>query len=490
MKYNFFLSFVLFFSSISLVHGQSTKTQVTQVLANYDRYKEPVIKTRLFKHSDVVALIQKHVDEGLLKSEVIGQSVEGRSINHLTLGKGKIKVLLWSQMHGDEATATMALFDLFNFLSAKDKFDNMKANLLSKLELHIVPMLNPDGAQAWKRTNAMKIDINRDAQNLATPEARALMDLAKKVNPAFGFNLHDQSTYYAAGKNTAHPATISFLAPAFNTPKDMNPVRTKAVQLIVTINNAIQNMIPNQVAKYNDTWDPRCFGDTFQGMGISTILIESGGYANDPQKQQIRKVNFYALLTALNAIADESYLQEDENTYWNLPNNNNNLYDVIVRNVNLPLDGKTTPTSLGINRLQKTTADFKEMYYVGTVAKTAKLDSNYAYKEIDATKLNYAPGKVKEMTKIEWEKLKSADEFELVKQGYLYVKWTDESTPVGPIANRWLNLASAEIDADVAVGKPANFILEANNKPAYAIINGYFVDLVEKGMPLLNTMGY
>ena len=273
MKPNFLI--LTFLLMCSLAYSQSNE-KILQVLQNYEQYKEPLIKSRLFKHSDVTLLIQKQVDNGLLKDEVIAQSVQGRNIHHLTMGKGQTKVFLWSQMHGDEATATMALFDLFNFLSANDQYNSLRKNLLDNLELHIVPMLNPDGAQIWTRTNAMKIDLNRDAQNLATPEARALMELAKKLQPDFGFNLHDQSTYYAAGKNTFEPATISFLAPAYNTVKDMNPTRTKAVQLIVSINNAIQSMIPNKVAKYNDTYDARCFGDTFQGLGISTILIEFG----------------------------------------------------------------------------------------------------------------------------------------------------------------------------------------------------------------------
>ena len=34
----------------------------------------------------------------------------------LSLESGEVHVLLWSQMHGDESTATMALFDIFNFI--------------------------------------------------------------------------------------------------------------------------------------------------------------------------------------------------------------------------------------------------------------------------------------------------------------------------------------------------------------------------------------
>jgi hypothetical protein len=490
MKTKFLLSLILFFSTFSVTLAQNDIHKPDEVLKHYEKYKEPTITHRLFKHSDVVNLIQKHVQQGLLKNEIIGQSVQGRSINHLTTGTGKTKVLLWSQMHGDEATATMALFDLFNFLAADDEFNQLRQYLLKNLELHFVPMLNPDGAQIWTRTNAMKIDINRDAENLATPEAKALMDLGKKLKPSFGFNLHDQSTYYAAGKKTANTATISFLAPAFNVAKDMNPVRTRAVQVISTMNSAIQTIIPNRVAKYNDTYDSRCFGDTFQGMGISAILIESGGYPLDPEKQNIRRVNFYAMLTALTSIADQSYLNANVNTYWNLPNNSNNLHDIIIRNIEMPANGTGAKIEVAINRVQKVNADFSGVNFNGQIVKTTNLDSNFAYQEIDASTLSYFPGKTKVMTKSNWENLSPRQERKLIKSGYLFVKWEDGTSPVEPIKNRMLNLTNTQQQSLPQTSTPANFILAKKNKPKYAVVNGYFINLSDRAKPLTNTMGY
>ncbi|MGF1925656.1 MAG: M14 family zinc carboxypeptidase, partial [Bacteroidia bacterium] len=315
MPRKFCLLFLFFLCLTLTVFAQSNTSEIESVWEGYSRYREAAIKNRLFKHSDLQPLIAKHLQTNLLTNEIIGESVDKRSIHHLTLGSGNTKVLLWSQMHGDEATATMALFDLFNFLAANDQFNPIRNRLLSNLQMHFIPMLNPDGAQVWTRRNSMNVDLNRDAKNLTTPEGRALMHLAKRLNPEFGFNLHDQSTLYAAGKNTNNPATISFLAPAYNTAKEMNSVRTKAVQLISTINDWMQTKIPRQVAKYNDTHDSTCFGDTFQAMGISTILIESGGYQDDPDKQFIRKVNFYALLHGLDAIASRNYMSASTQNY-------------------------------------------------------------------------------------------------------------------------------------------------------------------------------
>ncbi|RZK05396.1 MAG: hypothetical protein EOO46_15905 [Flavobacterium sp.] len=476
---------LIFFLFLSLI-STAQQSDIDLVWQNYNQYRESAIKTRLFKHTDLLPLMEKHVKANLLKDEIIGESVQKRSIHHLTAGSGKTKVLLWSQMHGDEATATMALFDLFNFLSANDQFNPLRNRLLHQLELHIVPMLNPDGAQIWTRRNSMNIDLNRDAKNLATPEARALMDLGKRLNPTFGFNLHDQSTLYAAGKHTKNPATISFLAPAYNTAKDMNAVRTKAVHVIASINKAIQTKIPNQVAKYNDTHDSTCFGDTFQGLGISTILIESGGYQDDPDKQFIRKINFYGLLSALEAIASESYLNENAESYWTLPTNYRNLHDVIVRKLRL----QHTTTDLAINRVQRPSTDFLTMDYAGTVAKVGGLDSAYSYQEIDASGLYLLNGKTKMLRKEKWDKLTAAKEHKLIKKGYLFVKWKGDTSPVGPLRYRKLNLVNEEPTFEPKAGEVPNFILAKRKKPVYAVINGFVVDLSQPVQATMNGMGY
>ena len=90
---------------------------------------------------------------GLYKMEQIGGSVEGRSINHVWFGSGPIHVLLWSQMHGDEPTATRALLDIMHIL-AGHQADAPVQRLLEQLTIHFVPMLNPDGAQRFQRRNA------------------------------------------------------------------------------------------------------------------------------------------------------------------------------------------------------------------------------------------------------------------------------------------------------------------------------------------------
>src|SRR5690606_39215196 len=117
--------------------------------------------------------------------------------------------------------------------------------------------------------------------------------------------------------------------------REVNAVRKGAMQLIVGMNNLLQQYIPESVAKYDDTYSPRGFGDNFQSWGASTILIESGGVKGDPEKQTIRRLNFAIILQALVQIAEGSYHQFDFNEYNNLPFNTSQLHDVVIRNLDI-----------------------------------------------------------------------------------------------------------------------------------------------------------
>ena len=105
--------------------------------------------------------------EGYPFDEVLplGQSVAGRPISLYRKGRGQTKLLLWSQMHGNESTTTKALFDVLMMLEGSP--------LLDRLSLYCIPILNPDGAMAYTRVNAAGVDLNRDALALTQPESRA-----------------------------------------------------------------------------------------------------------------------------------------------------------------------------------------------------------------------------------------------------------------------------------------------------------------------------
>ncbi|MDE2803512.1 MAG: M14 family zinc carboxypeptidase, partial [Gemmatimonadota bacterium] len=244
-----------------------------------------------------------------LACERVGESAEERPLRMVSFGQGEVGVLAWSQMHGDESTATMALADICSFL-ARHPEHALVRTLSRRLTLHFVPMLNPDGAARFQRHNAAGIDINRDARRLATQEGRALKSVHDRIRPAFGFNLHDQSPRFRVG-DSGRMAAIALLAPAHNDEGEVSERRRAAMRVCGVVRRAIEPLVGGHITRYDDAFNPRAFGDLMGAWGANTILIESGGWPDDPQKQHLRMVNFVGILAALGSIADGSFAEVD-----------------------------------------------------------------------------------------------------------------------------------------------------------------------------------
>ena len=269
----------------------------------------------------------------LLAVEEIGSSIEERSIHLITIGTGQKKVLLWSQMHGDESTATLALMDMMNFLIRRAPEEKWLRELLGNVTVYLIPMLNPDGAERIDRRTAVGIDMNRDALELTTPEARVLRDVQRRLKPQFGFNLHDQEL--SSVGTTTEVTAIALLAPALDEKKSRSPVRVRAMRVAALIARALEQFANGHLATYDDTFEPRAFGDNMQRWGTSTVLIESGQWPDDREKRFIRKLNFVGILTALQGISTGSFQDVDLDYYTHLPQNAKRIYDIIIKNVKL-----------------------------------------------------------------------------------------------------------------------------------------------------------
>jgi len=320
---------------------------IKSVIDTYEIVKEKRLRDRFFKHNTIVDLVNQL--PAIFEVKEIGQSVKGKSINLVKYGNGVTKVMLWSQMHGDEATGTMALFDLFNFLQS----DHQLAQLITeKCQLFVLPMVNPDGAEVFTRRNAQQIDVNRDFLKEVSPEAKVLKQCRATIKPDFGFNLHDQVTLWSV-TGTLKPATLSFLAPAFDEELSINETRKNAMLVIADMFSDLDQFLPKHIGLFDDEFEPRAFGDNFQKAGTSTILIEAGGYTNDYEKQEIRKHYFTAILSGLFSIATKSYHQQDLKNYFVIPKNNKQIFHVLIHGV--LLDG--IEVSVGINYDECPTSD-------------------------------------------------------------------------------------------------------------------------------------
>lgn len=312
----------------------------------------------LLDHARLLVRLEAALKEGagLFDMEEIGRSVEGRSINHVRFGTGPMHVLLWSQMHGDEATATSALLDILHMI-ALHRAEAPVQRLLRQLTIHVVPMLNPDGAQRWQRRNAQGIDINRDALLLQAPEGRALKALRDRLQPSLGFNLHNQNWRTSAGK--AQPASISLLAVAFDEARTESPGRLLAKRTCAVIRQTVEALAPGQVARYDDEFEVRAFGDNVTKWGTPVVLIETGPYAGEAADRELIKLNVVAILTALDALATGAADAADAGLYASLPMNESNLFTLIVKNASVVVGSGVAPftgdIALGSTRVVRQT---------------------------------------------------------------------------------------------------------------------------------------
>lgn len=261
--------------------------------------------------------------------EKIGESVNGVPIHSLAFGAGNLKILAWSQMHGNESTTTKAIFDVFNALLKFPKHPFV-LQLKEKISFKVIPMLNPDGAKAYTRVNANHVDLNRDAYNLQEKESMILREEFNKFNPDFCFNLHDQRTIFSAGRDP-FPATMSFLTPAMDQNREVLPSRIASMKVIAAIAEDLRRYIPNQIGRYDDAYNINCTGDTFQSLEVPTILFEAGHYKDDYNREKSREFVAAAIFSGLNIIASNNWQERKIQEYFNIPENQKMFYDIILR---------------------------------------------------------------------------------------------------------------------------------------------------------------
>lgn len=273
-----------------------------------------------------------------LSVEQVGESFMGRSINLLRLGTGSKKILMWSQMHGDEPSATPALLDIAAFLLSRQSVPAMR-DVLEEFTLLMIPMLNPDGAEVYERRNGQGIDINRDALNLVTPEGRVLKRIRDQYKPILGFNLHDQNRRTTVGE-TGVLATNAVLAVAGDAAGTLTPGRLRAKRACSAITAALAPFVPGGMARYDEDWSPRAFGDNLTAWGTPIVLIESGGLPENLGFEDLSRLNFVAILTVLQELVRNDLADFTPEVYEGLQRNQRDTWvDVAVRGGSLLLPG-------------------------------------------------------------------------------------------------------------------------------------------------------
>ena len=348
----------------------------------FKQNKEETIQGRYLTLEHIQPLLDKLNTNNQVK--LIGKSVLDKPIYSYQIGSGNTRIYLWSQMHGNESTTTKALFDFINVLNSKTEFAE---KLLNTFTFYCIPILNPDGAALYTRENANKIDLNRDSQNLTQPESNVLRKVFEEFKPHYCFNLHDQRTIFGAG-DSGKPATVSFLAPSYNEEREVNDNRLKAINLIASINDVLQEYIPGQVGRFDDSFNINCIGDTFQFLGVPTILFEAGHYPGDYNREITRKFIFFSLISAFKILSENDLVDNRFYEYLNISQNKVVFYDFMYKNIKINYDGIEIITNFVAQYREELIEN--KIHFNAYIAEVGELENYFGHFEYDGEGASYS----------------------------------------------------------------------------------------------------
>lgn len=238
------------------------------------------------------------------EERLIGTSEEGRPIVAFVQEGSGPRILAWALMHGNEPTGYEALVQLLG----------------SKVQGHwcVIPVLNPDGAEAFTRVNACGVDVNRDARDQVSAEAKALEACRTWFQPDIALNLHDQRPrFYPEGGDK--PASFSLLAPKGH-PEGITASQRQAQSILHHWALALRKGFPGQVARFDDSFYPTAFGEYFQETGCATITFETGISPKDWERKTVAFAEAECL-RALDAHASHWLNASESSAYTALPLN-------------------------------------------------------------------------------------------------------------------------------------------------------------------------
>lgn len=458
---------------------------------NYEKYKVASFMDRRYFHDTLENFLSDLNMSAKFGIDTLGQSFAGRDIYGVRWGRGDKKVLLWTQMHGDEPTATQAAADFLNYLRLAEEHDSFVKSLEDSVTFLLILCLNPDGAVNFKRRNVQNVDINRDALKLETPEAAILREAFERFNPNWCFNLHDQSPYYHSTQ-TNEDVHFSFQAPPIDNTSSKTAtllLAERAIGYLLSYSNI--EVESKHLAKYPVRYTPDSFGEYFQSKGVPTVLIETGFKLDDPEKQWLRKQHFYLYQALFQGIGFDELEPGMEKLYNNLPECRIADHDVVIENIEIQVKGAFVRKDMGFRTVWWSctpTLPLRPVSYLATIADPFSLDSR-RYFNGGFYKLRFPQEYHVPMDSI--QELIDRDIASLVKDGFLH--FHVETPPDSCIISESTPLKINEpVNESFRVGHPVNFYLkhESDSKLDILFYNGHLLKLEDIKPSIFNKLIY
>jgi murein tripeptide amidase MpaA len=184
------------------------------------------------RHQDLIAWAQAHPDVEL---EVLGETLDGQTIDCLTIGNGDKTIWITARQHPGESMAEWWVEGFLNRLL--DDADPVARRLREAVTFHVIANMNPDGSRRGHlRTNAKGVNLNREwdkASKENSPEVFHVLQAIRKTGVDLHLDVHGDEglpyNFIAGGEGApnfteadgamlqAYKASLEAISPDFQT---------------------------------------------------------------------------------------------------------------------------------------------------------------------------------------------------------------------------------------------------------------------------------
>ncbi len=173
-------------------------------------------------HSEELSfLIDVEAHSARMRISLAGTSVEGRPIHLVRLAypqppsdeaiaEGQAVLIIGSQ-HGNEPAGREAALQSLRNLAFTQEQELL--DILTRMTVLFVPSANPDGRVANTRVNADQVDVNRDHLALVSPEARAIAQIIRDLQPDLVVDAHERPTGTTPDVELLWPRNLNVYGP-------------------------------------------------------------------------------------------------------------------------------------------------------------------------------------------------------------------------------------------------------------------------------------
>ena len=289
-----------------------------------------VSRSSIAGYDDVVKTLDQieRSSRGLVEVFSAGQSGEGRELLYATVGEGENVFWLQARIHGDELLSSDAALHMLKYLAGGSPDAKQ---IREALTVVVIPMYNPDGAEANIRgsTTPFNIDLNRDWELFRQPESRAFYELWEEFRPRLALDLHHMSSaprvegtddlnQFQIGGRSISPTRMTdeqwetnrrMAMVSVDALEEFGPANIAHYPLIDITNAVISRMLLGGPGP--DGSDPG-----FMTQGAIFYEVRSVGQKSNGQLENMFKIPTMALLRAA---ADGSLFSYDFSEYSSLP---------------------------------------------------------------------------------------------------------------------------------------------------------------------------